>query len=57
MKLNIRCAKCQSGDVEIIAEEGNPIPMYKCNKCGYKNNLFPQFKNKEEESKKGEEKE
>jgi len=48
MKLNIICKKCKSPDVEIIAEEGNPLPMYKCKKCGYKDNLFPQIGNKGE---------
>jgi len=49
MKLNINCAKCKSENVEITAEEGNPIPMYKCNKCSYKDNLFPQFESKGED--------
>lgn len=49
MKMKITCPKCSSTNVDIIAEEGNPLPMYKCAKCGYKKNLFPQFGNKEKE--------
>ncbi len=49
MKLSINCPKCKSSNIEIIAEEENPIPQYKCNNCGYKDNLFPQFKESEEE--------
>ncbi len=47
MKVQIICTKCGSNKVSIISEKGNPTPMYKCNKCGYKHNLFPQFENKE----------
>jgi len=49
MEIKITCPKCGSTKVDIIAEEGNPIPMYKCANCGYKKNLFPQMGNKEEE--------
>ena len=34
--------------IDIIAEEGNPLPMYKCKSCGYKNKLFPQIGKKKE---------
>ena len=43
MKVNINCQKCNSPDIKIIAEEGNPLPMYRCNRCGHKSTLFPQF--------------
>lgn len=49
MEVKITCPKCNSKKVEIIAEKGNPLPMYKCANCGYKNNLFPQFGKKEDE--------
>lgn len=49
MEVKITCPKCSSTKVEIIAEKGNPLPMYKCINCGYKKNLFPQFGNKQEE--------
>ena len=48
MKIKITCPKCNSMKIDIIAEEGNPLPMYKCKSCGYKNKLFPQIENKEE---------
>jgi len=41
MKLNIKCPKCNSESIEITSGEGDPSPMYKCKKCGYKHNLFP----------------
>ncbi len=43
MKVSINCAKCKSTNVEIIAEQGNPSPMYKCTACGYKANIFPKI--------------
>jgi len=49
MKMKITCPRCKSENTEIIAEDGNPLPMYKCKKCGYKNKLFPQIGNKEPE--------
>jgi len=51
MEVKITCPKCNSTKTEIIAEKGNPLPMYKCTSCGYKNTLFPQFGNKQEEEK------
>ena len=48
MEIKITCPKCSSTKTEIIAEKGNPLPMYKCKSCGYKNTLFPQFGKKEE---------
>ena len=50
MEVKITCPKCRSTKIEITAEKGNPLPMYKCMSCGYKKNLFPQFGNKEEDS-------
>ena len=47
MKIKITCPRCGSEKIEMTAEEGNPLPMYRCNNCGYKHNLFPQFENKE----------
>lgn len=47
MKVNVSCPKCKSTNVSIISDKENPTPMYKCSKCGYKHNLFPQFENKE----------
>ncbi|HKZ33907.1 MAG TPA: hypothetical protein VJ142_01560 [Candidatus Nanoarchaeia archaeon] len=49
MKIKITCPKCSSTKIDITAEEGNPLPMYKCKSCGYKNKLFPQIGKKEEE--------
>ncbi|MDP3992284.1 MAG: hypothetical protein Q8P79_02125 [Nanoarchaeota archaeon] len=49
MEVKITCPKCNSTKVEIIAEKGNPLPMYKCTSCGYKKNLFPQFGQSEQE--------
>ncbi len=47
MQVKITCPKCGSTKVDIVAEEGNPLPLYKCSNCGYKHSLFPQFGNKE----------
>ena len=49
MKVKINCPKCGSDGIKIISEGNDPTPMYKCNKCGYKHNLFPKFGNKQEE--------
>ena len=43
MKVKINCPKCNSEQVEIVANPEGTSPMYKCKKCGYKNTLFPQF--------------
>ena len=50
MKVKINCPKCKSTSVTIIAEEGNFSPMYKCNECGHKDNLFPQLEKKEDKT-------
>jgi len=47
MKVTITCTRCGSNDVSIISDKDS-IPMYKCNKCGYKKDLFPRSKNKED---------
>ena len=43
MKVKISCPKCGSNNVNIAANSEGSVPMYKCSKCGYQNNLFPQF--------------
>ena len=43
MKIKITSPKCNSDNVKITFEEGNSAPMYKCNKCGHKNRVFPKF--------------
>lgn len=48
MKLNITCPKCKSPDISIVENTKGVDPIYRCNKCGYKKNLFPKFGNKEE---------
>lgn len=49
MKVKITCPKCKSENVKVTSDATSPIPLYLCNKCGYKNKLFPQFGKKEEE--------
>jgi len=51
MKVSITCPKCGSPRISITSNAEDPTPMYKCNKCGYKNRLFPQLWDKKEEIK------
>ncbi len=46
MKLKMTCPKCNSVDVDIAENTEDITPQYKCNKCGHKGSLFPQFGNK-----------
>ena len=46
MKLKMTCPKCGSADIDIAENTEGITPQYKCNNCGYKGNLFPQFGNK-----------
>ncbi len=60
MKLKMTCPKCGSTSIAITSEEldgKTPIPMYKCNKCGYKNRLFPKVGENKREKETVEEKE
>lgn len=53
MKVKINCPKCGSPKIAIVANPDGTSPMYKCEACGYKNNLFPQLgkrQNGDEES-------
>ena len=46
MKIKITCPKCSSTNVSITSNISNledPTPLYKCNNCGYKHNLFPKL--------------
>jgi uncharacterized Zn finger protein len=50
MKVTITCPRCKSTKVSIVSDRGDPTPMYKCEQCGYKHNLFPQIgKTKEDD--------
>ena len=55
MKFKISCPKCKSENIEMIANTSGVTPMYKCKKCGYKNNLFPQFSQEGEKDNEDEE--
>ena len=43
MKVKINCPRCGSENIKIISEDEKPVPMYKCDKCGYKSRIFPKF--------------
>jgi len=49
MKVKITCPKCGSNDTSIVPNLEGVSPLYKCNKCGYESNLFPQFGKPQEE--------
>ena len=48
MKVKITCPKCGSENTNIIENPNGTLPLYRCNRCGHKSNLFPQFGKKEE---------
>ena len=50
MKVTITCPRCRSTKVSIVSDKGDPTPMYKCDQCGYKHNLFPQIGKRNEEN-------
>ena len=50
MKVKITCPKCGSSNISIATNSEGLTPMYRCNQCGHKNNLFPQFEKKDEGS-------
>lgn len=43
MQVKINCSKCGSDKVKIVSEGENPVPMYKCDRCGHKSRIFPKF--------------
>ena len=54
MKVKITCPKCGSENTNIIENPEGTSPLYRCNRCGHKSNLFPQFGKKEEAAEDGE---